>query len=220
MEKLASSISMRELARQLRKAKIPLRQWPEGSLECLHRDIQSDVVEVITYPYKDGPWAIEKHVSSVVVDVYRIPSGIRILREAERFTGTKPELLRTAYSVSVKIPHGVNRDERQEVVQNCLKEKLGFKGPFVFIDVRKDQAVLEARYKHLEINFGHRRSFILMERDMYEKNEEYSEKTPGLPILRQLFPFVCVVPNRFSSRKILRTHGEKSLTYEWKLKNE
>jgi hypothetical protein len=212
MEKIAHNISLPAFERKLISLGVPIKDWTSGTKDIadLHKEVRSGISEIILYESAEGEVSPERNVPSVVIDVCRtVRNGLEKLYEKTRFIKGVEKPPRTAHSLSGKIRPN---ERRREAATRCLEEKLGF-GPFIFAESLADRSPLESAMLLLKSGEASK-SYILTRVHMYESDDHTS--FPGLPTLRELHLYLCLVPEATHRRKThVRTYGSKRTLYEW-----
>jgi hypothetical protein len=156
---------------------------------------------------------MERHITSVVVDVYRIMDGgiPEKLREKRRTSGKLEKAVRTSHSVSGKIEP---RERFMNAAHRCLTEKLEMKGSFEFMDVHPGEAIMDSVLRVMRNGSSNRN--LLVKKFMYELLDDDPDSFPGLTTLRELHNYACIVPDIHPNPlSLCRKHGTNRTLYEW-----
>jgi len=219
--KIADNMKTTELDQRLRlfkdmfkEAGIDASRWKDETWDRLYADHSSGLAPIV--PYKDGDtFHLEKHVTSVVVSVYRFGKGndLQKLEEIERIRDGKQLPAREDHSVSIK---ALTIDNWQKLAERCVRHKLRFSGDMDFMELNIDESAQMATERiRREFPFKNDR-FILFDVEIYERDDTDNEAR-GLLICREIHPFICFVPvNHSRDCGFVRKNGKNKTHYEWR----
>jgi len=185
-------------------------------VDVIFKEIQDETSRIVV----DGKKVIRITVSTVVdVCCFLTDTTTHILEEMEHKFGAGHITEReTVHSASKKMRP---KDKPADVVKNCLRDKLGFEEPFIFLNRQPAELPLVCARRHLRQSKSLTGSNLIIEVSPYEIKDESPESCPGLPTQRKMFYYLCVIPR---SRQILpefkHRYEGKITRYEWRILTE
>lgn len=218
MEQIARSITLNELKSILIGRGVPADTWKKTgpkTLKRLHSDVRSGAVEIETFETGEGPVPIERHVTSVVVDVVNDFDGdVCKLQERRHRLGKSERKLRTDHSVSGRIRP--NESPLHAAIR-CLREKFRITVPIHFVESRRGESPQDSirRFRRKSPSKAVD-SCIITAVYSYQNVEDDTESYPGLTTVRTLHLFVCEVPGILADpNKFTRKFGSKVIIHAW-----